>query len=222
VTHTLDVAGRTLGAPRTAAVAGVIFSLLMIAAVEIVRSAVPPDPAAPGAWLMDQAKRRAIGFALQLVPFAGIAFLWFIGAVRNRLGRLEDQFFATVVLGSGLMFVASLFSAAAIGTAMLQSGNIDIRNLPTSETYYFERGAVYVFMNVFAARMAAVFMFSTSTIALRTAILPRWVAYTGFVFGLVLLTVITSWVRIVLIFPLWMLLVSAQILAADLRRRPDM
>jgi len=82
VTHTLDVAGRTLGAPRAAAVAGVIFSILMIAAVEIVRGAVPPNPAAPVACLMDQAKRPALGFALQLVPFAGIAFLWFIGAVR--------------------------------------------------------------------------------------------------------------------------------------------
>jgi hypothetical protein len=30
------------------------------------------------------------------VPFAGIAFLWFIGVLRDRLGEFEDRFFATV------------------------------------------------------------------------------------------------------------------------------
>ena len=48
-----------------------------------------------------------------MAPFAGIAFLWFIGVLRNRVGALEDQFFSTVFLGSGLLFVASLFASAA-------------------------------------------------------------------------------------------------------------
>lgn len=33
---------------------------------------------------------------------AGIAFLWFIGVIRDRSGAHEDRFFATVFLGSGL------------------------------------------------------------------------------------------------------------------------
>ena len=49
-----------------------------------------------------------------MVPFAGIAFLWFIGVVRDRIGEREDKFFATVFLGSGLLFVAMLFAAAAV------------------------------------------------------------------------------------------------------------
>jgi hypothetical protein len=77
-------------------------------------------------------------------------------------------------------------------------------------------------MNVFGAKMAAVFMFSTCTIALRTTFLPRWVALSGFACGLVLLVAITSWLWIQLIFPLWVLLVSLRVLAADIlgRRLP--
>jgi hypothetical protein len=52
--------------------------------------------------------------ALYLVPFAGIAFLWFIGVLRDRLGELEDRFFATVFFGSGLLFLAMLFASAAV------------------------------------------------------------------------------------------------------------
>jgi len=95
-----------LAPPRGAAIAGVIFSILLIVGVGLVRYAIPADPSLPGTWMTDPDHRKAVRFALDLVPFAGIAFLWFIG-VRNRLGELEDQFFATVFLASGLLFVAS-------------------------------------------------------------------------------------------------------------------
>ena len=51
--------------------------------------------------------------AVSLIPFAGIAFLWFIGVIRTRLGDREDKLFATVFLGSRLLFVALLFLAGA-------------------------------------------------------------------------------------------------------------
>jgi hypothetical protein len=65
-------------------------------------------------------------------------------------------------------------------------------------------------LNVFGIKMAGVFMFSTCTIALRTAIFPRWLAFSGFGCGLVLVIGITNWQWIALIFPAWMLLVGAQ------------
>ena len=52
--------------------------------------------------------------ALNLVPFAGIAFLWFIGVVRDRLGMYEDRFFATIFFGSGILFLAMFFAAATV------------------------------------------------------------------------------------------------------------
>ena len=219
MTNTLNASSRSLTPPRAAAVAGIIFSALMIASLGIVRVTLPDDPAKPGIWLTDSTGREAVRLALNLVPFAGVAFLWFMGVLRNRLGTLEDQFFATVFLGGGLLFVGSLFASAAAAGALLETGpavNIQHAN---SEIYYFVRHLSYTFLNVFAIKMAGVFMFSTCTIALRTAIFPRWVAFSGFACGLALLLIISNWAWIAMLFPLWILLVSAQILVTDRMQR---
>jgi hypothetical protein len=210
---------RQILAPRGAAIAGVIFSLLMIVALGIARSAVPADLTQPDVWLTDPDRRAAVRLALYLVPFAGIAFLWFMGVLRDRLGELEDRFFATVFLGSGLLFVACMFGAAAVSGALIEvaaAGNL--RSLD-SATLYLGRRATDALLNVFAMKMAGVFMISTCTIGLRSAIFPRWIAFVGYACALVLLLVIANWKWIELIFPLWMLLVSVQILLAEFRSR---
>jgi hypothetical protein len=205
---------RALVPPRAAAIAGMLFSALMGVSLVIIRLAVPDYRTDPGEWLTDPFRRNAVRFALQLLPFAGIAFLWFIGVLRNRLGEHEDQFFATVFLGSGLLFVASLFASAGVSGALLETmadGRVG------SDAYSFIRQIVGSFLNVLAIKMAGVFIFSTSTVVLRTGILPRWVAFLGFACGVVLLLIITNWPWIVLLFPLWILVVSTSILLADLR-----
>src|SRR5512144_2262999 len=107
-----------LKTPRAAAIAGILFSALFVAAFSLLRISVPSDPAESGEWL--KTSSVSVGFALNLLPFAGIAFLWFVGALRDRLGELEDRFFSTVFLGSSLLFLATLFtSAAAIGAIIL-------------------------------------------------------------------------------------------------------
>jgi hypothetical protein len=209
-------ASKALRPPRGAAIAGVIFAVLMIVGLGLVRYAVPADPRLPGAWITEPDRRNAVRFALDVVPFAGIAFLWFIGVLRTRLGELEDQFFATVFIASGLVFVATMFVSAAVTGALIESlaaGNID------GETYYFGRHITDALLNTFAMKMAGVFMISTCTIGLRTLIFPRWLAYLGYACALVLLVVIGNWRWITLVFPIWMLLVSGQILWAEFRSR---
>jgi hypothetical protein len=220
VTAALKDMRQTVAAPRAAAVAGVIFAVLLIVSLGLVRLAVPADPSEPGSWLIDPDRRSALRVALNLVPFAGIAFLWFLGVIRSRLGTKEDQFLATVLLGSGVLFVACLFGAAALAGGLADAVADGHIQLPQSETYYFGRHTTNVLLNVFAIKMAAVFMFSTCTIGLRTAIFPRWVAFVGYSCGLVLLVVITNWKWIALLFPIWVLLVSVVILAADFGGRP--
>ena len=199
-------------APRSAAVAGVIFSVLMIVAMGIVRSAVPADLKQPDIWLTDPDRRAAVQLALYVVPFAGIAFMWFMGVLRDRLGELEDRFFATVFLGSGLLFVACLFGAAAMSGALIEVAAAGNLRSPDSATLYFGRRATDALLNVFAMKMAGVFMISTCTIGLRSSIFPRWIAYAGYACALTLLLVIGNWKWIALVFPLWMLLLSMQIL----------
>ena len=117
-----------LKTPKAAAIAGVVFSLLLIVGLGLSRFVVPSDLSQPGSWLTEPDRQELLGLALDLVPFAGIAFLWFMGVLRNRLGELEDQFFATVFLGSGLLFVASLFTlvlmAASFGAFYIRRRRI--------------------------------------------------------------------------------------------------
>ena len=78
----------SLKAPRAGAVAGILFSLLLLVSLALIRSAAPADPGDSGTWLPSHAKTVAL--ALNILPFAGVAFLWFIGVLRDRIGDLED------------------------------------------------------------------------------------------------------------------------------------
>ena len=106
-----------LKTPRAAALAGILFSVFLIACLLLLRLSVRADPLETGAWLKTSSKTVAL--ALNLVPLAGIAFLWFIGVLRDRLGELEDRFFATVFFGSGLLFLAMLFASAAVAGGII-------------------------------------------------------------------------------------------------------
>jgi len=204
--------GPALEPPRAAAIAGVIFAILMGGGLIIFRLSVPDYRTDTGEWISDPVRRNAARFAIQLVPFAGIAFLWFIGVLRNRLGELEDQFFATVFLGSGLLFVATLFASTALFASLMETAVADGGNPMNSEAYRLARRVAGACTNIFAIKMAGVFTISVSTVVLRTAILPRWVAFSGYGCAVVLLLAITNWPWIALLFPLWILVVSSRIL----------
>jgi hypothetical protein len=208
-------AGSPLRTPRAAAVAGIIFSVFLITALALWRVSVPAQPGDAGAWLTDPGDRAAAAVSLNLVPFAGIAFLWFIGVLRDRIGEREDRFFATVFLGSGLLFVGMLFVAAAVAGALV-AGALSSA-LPGSGTLALGRNITTSLLNVYAMRMAAVFTLTTVTIARRTQIVSRWLTLAGLACALVLLVGIgiTPWVE--LLFPLWILALSLDILLAGLR-----
>jgi hypothetical protein len=194
------------------------FSALFILTLVLIRAAVPADPADPGVWLANQGSRTGLRFALGLTPFTGIAFLWYMGVLRNRIGAMEDRFFATAFLGSGFLFVATLFTSAAISQGLLEHFGGDGRLPGLSDTYVVGRRAVYSLLTTFALKMAAVFMFVTSMIAFRTRVLPRWITFVGFGIAFIFLVSLTQVPWISLLFPCWVMLVSAWILLADVRR----
>jgi hypothetical protein len=204
-----------LRTPRAAAVAGVVFSVLLITALTLLRVSVPANSAVAGGWLTDSGKRAAVVIGLNLIPFAGIAFLWFIGVIRDRIGAHEDRFFATVFLGSGLLFVGMLFVAAAVAGGLLAA--VSSSGAPGADTLTLGRNVTSVLLNVYSMRMAAVFTLTTVTIARRTGIVSRWLTVAGVATALVLLVGvgISPWVE--LLFPAWILAVSIDILASSPR-----
>jgi len=204
-----------LRTPKAAAIAGVLFAILLVVSFWMLRRSIPADPLESGAWLATDV--RPVALALNLIPFGGVAFLWFVAALRDRLGPLEDRFFATVFLGSGLLFLAMLFTGAAIIGAMVMIAAAEPQALVNSAAFHLARAIAYNIMNVYAIKMAAVFMISSSTVALYTGIAPRWIAYLGYVLALVLLfgSYYISWSFLVL--PAWVLLMSSHILIDNFR-----
>lgn len=206
-----------LKTPKAAAVAGIVFSVLFLFVFWLFRQSVPADPLEPGAWLANDIK--SAGFALNIIPFAGIAFLWFIGVLRDHLGQQEDQFFATVFMGSGLLFLAMFFaSAAMIGAVILVHSAFQSDAMMNSGAFHVTRGLAFIVMNVYALKMAGVFMFSTSTVIIYTGIAPRWIAITGYALALLLIVGSSYFGWSVVVFPIWVFLLSSYILIVNLRR----
>ena len=204
--------------PRAAAVAGLLFAALLIASLTLLVSAVPKDPLEQGAWLAVSIGR--VVFAINLIPFAGVAFLWFIGVVRDRLGTSEDRLFATVFLGSGLLFLAMLFVAAAVFGAIVVVYAAKPDSLANSATFAVMRAFAYVLFNVYAIKMAGVFMMVTSTLGLRTGFVARWIAVVGMLVALYLLFGSQWFDWSFALFPAWVLLISAYILIDNFRLVP--
>ncbi len=199
-----------LTTPRAAAVAGVLFALLFGAVLLLIRLALP-DGAEPGSpWLL--AGSTHLRLAARIMPFAGIAFLWFIGVVRDGFGRFEDKFFSTVFIGSGLLFLAMMFVAVGVG-AGLEAISTHVEDPAAhTEVATFGQMMLLAVAKTYALRMGAVFMISLATIWLRTGLMPKWLVGLTYLvaLGLILASDVSMWLT--LAFPIWVLVVSLLLL----------
>jgi hypothetical protein len=105
----------------------------------------------------------------------GKSALRFIGVLRDRLGELEDRFFAT-----GLSRQRALVPRHAV--RLSRRGGRNHHHLPARPERLLDSATF-----TFAVKMAAVFMISTSTLTIRTGFTPRWIALLGLACTLLLL-----------------------------------
>lgn len=191
--------------------AGVLFALLFGTSLVLIRTALP-EGAEPGSQWIEGASAQ-LRLSAILMPFAGIMFLWFIGVIRDGFGKYEDKFFATVFIGSGLLFLAMVFVGSAVGSGLVASraGQPDVTAL--DEVALFGQGMLHTLTTTYGIRMAAVFMMSLATIWLRTGLMPRWLVIVTYLVALALLVAgdISMW--LVLAFPVWVFVVSMLLLA---------
>jgi hypothetical protein len=204
----IEEAGRQLRAPWAASIAGILFSVLFTAALVLVRS-----------QMNESGQSAGIVFGgLYLAPFAGIMFLWFVAVIRDQIGEREDRFFATVFFGSGLLFVALLFTTAAVvstPTALVEfMGGAE----PSSEAIALLRALGYTLLFALSTRAAAVFMIATATIGIRSGVFPRWFALVGYLLGLILLIAVSFVDWFILVLPAWVAVVSVFILRRERER----
>lgn len=204
-----------LKAPRAAAIAGILFALLFAASISLIRLNIPADFSGEASWI--KSGYRPLQIALVLMPFAVIAFLWFVAVIRDRLGEQEDQFFATVFFGSSLLFLAMVCVSMAIAGGILVVANSATEEGMSQDAITFGRAVMLQISNVYALRMAAVFMISIGTIWLRTRLMPRWLTLATYALALLLLVVVSLNLWVVLVFPAWVFVISVYILIIDAR-----
>ncbi len=200
-----------------AAVAGLAFCLLYLASYLAVRDL--PKASWSNAQILAYYAGTDVGYlklvTVYLVPLAGIAFLWFLAAFRERIVRLagtESTMLSTVQMLSGAIYVAMQFSAAAsIVTVVLtlDSGVPSPVRVEAVRPFLVLGDTILV---VFALRAAAIFMMAGTTRALRSGLFPRWFAVLSYLLALTLVLTIAEVRAVSLIFPLWIGTVSVLIL----------
>jgi hypothetical protein len=201
---------KALTTPRAAALAGVLFALLFGANLILIRTSLP-EGASPGSQWLDAGSAK-MDLAAKLMPFAGISFLWFIGVIRDGFGRYEDRFFSTVFLGSGLLFLATMFVASAVG-AGLAGSDVSVAGSQFEPDFaMFGQMTVLALSKTYAVKMAGVFMISLATIWLRTGLMPRWLVGVTYLaaLGILAASEISMWITVA--FPVWVLIVSVLLL----------
>ena len=214
---------RKLSTPRAAALAGVLFAVLFGTALVMIKTALP-EGGQPGSQWIDGASGK-LRVAAVLMPFAGIAFLWFIGVVRDGLGKYEDKFFSTVFFGSGLLFLAMMFASSAVGAGLVALRATKEDSAATGDVAVFGEHVLIALSNTYALRMAGVFMFSLATIWLKTRLMPTWLIAVTYVASVAILVASDFSIWVTIVFPVWVLLVSLLALVRagviDLRHDDD-
>lgn len=208
---------RQLRSPPAAAVAGVIFAVLMFVGMLLAVSLVSTPPTDLDGDALETWSRRA-SVVVIIVPFAGLALLWFTGVIRDNLGGLEDRFFSTVFFGSGIISVVMLFIWGATVGAIFGIHTETVGRAIDNDIYIFGFAFMNQIIGNYGLRMAGVYMLSIGTIWTRSGVMPRWMSIVTFIIALSFLT-IASRVRVArFMFPAWVFVVSVYTLIRDYRR----
>jgi hypothetical protein len=207
---------------RWSPLAGIAFAVLWIVALGV--SGGPGDtPTEVSSYYADSGNRAREFFVFFLVVAAVLALLWFLGALRAILVRVEGEpaRWTALAFGAGLTSATLMLGAAALFVASAgAAGQSEFRFDP--HTWNLISNAGYALL-VCSVMTAGLVVLATSIVALRTPVLPRWAALTGFVVAPVLLFAI-------FFFPLfvwlgWVLVVSVLVLLRTARvadwRRPS-
>jgi hypothetical protein len=161
------------------------------------------------AWYGDHGHRVGIVVGAFLLAFCGLFFLWFAGGLRQRLraaegpgGRLTE-----IAFGGAVAFVAMLWAGAA-AIAAVPAGQ-ELGNSPALKVADIARylpsvgfGAILLF----GAFGAIALIDAASVVIMRTGILPKWLAWLGFVAAVVLLFAVVFLPMVAL--PIWVLATS--------------
>jgi hypothetical protein len=215
------------GHARMSGLSGLAFAALFVVALIFVQRA-------PGLGASDDAYAdfyRAghgsdlVTAGMYLVPFAGIAFLWFMAATRTlvlALPNTSSPIQRFLQHASGVLFVALLFAGTALVGAVALLTVFSDNPVPAPDVARGMTGAGYGMVFVFGVRAAGMFLLTTTTLARSCGLMHNWVAWISYLAGAFLLVSTTFHPAILLVFPAWVVLVSVlALLRAGTFKEPD-
>lgn len=211
---------RRIKSPRSAAIAGIAYALLMITGMILTASISRTKPENITRDTLESWSSTAT-IVLTLIPFAGIAFLWFTGVIRDRLGEMEDQFFTTIFLTSGTIQVVLLFLWGAVFGAMMGTRAIATVGLVDEDMYVFGFALMNEIIGNYILRMAGVYMSAINTLWTKTGLMPRWLTIGTYILALGFLLAAERIREARYLFPAWVFVVSIYILILNYRRTHD-
>ncbi|MEU1209626.1 hypothetical protein [Nocardia sp. NPDC005825] len=191
---------------------GILFAVLAAIAIEMLRE-LPgwnADHATVEQWFAQSGNRTRMTVVVLVMVVASIALLWFIGTIRRRLGSGEDQLFATVFLGSGLVLIATLLtsiSAFSIPATLASRVSPDA----AADAYPVSYGLGMNLVTVIAPRLGAVLMLSLANLARVSGAFPRCLTLLSTAAALFMLIAVTTSIHIAWILPAWALVVGVYI-----------
>jgi hypothetical protein len=211
---TQETRTRRAGASALVVLAGLHAALFLLAYALVTST---PGPSAPDEELVafygSSSRIRLVLLGLFVMPFAGICFLWVSSALRAWIRAAtqgENEFVGGLQQASGIIYVALFFAAAAASSVMAVS--VEYSNSPLDPMLARQLPQFgKTLLLVFGMRMAATFVFTTTQMAHRTGVLPRWFELAGTLAGVFLLLSTAFNRELVLVFPIWLLLLSIQI-----------
>ena len=192
----------------------VAHSVLLILAFFLIRRNAP-DLEATDEEILEfvndsNSRRIVLAAGIYLIPFAGIAFIWFTVTLRMWLSSSVQRLtplFANLLLICGVIYVVLLFSAGAAMSILPITAEYEGA---AEDVFLFRQFPHYgsALLLVFAMRMAAMMIFALSNIGKTHGVLPRWFVYLGVALGVVLLFTSSLNPIVMMLFPVWLLVLG--------------
>lgn len=215
-----NIIRKELRSMRSAAFAGIAYSLLMIIGMSLT--------AKIATIRLENITRETLeswsGIAsvvITLVPFAGIAFLWFTGVIRDRLGEQEDRFFSTIFFGSGIIQVLLLYLWGAVFGAIMLTRAMAAFGAVNNYMVYFGFALMNEIIGNYGLRMAGVYMTAIGSLWARTHLMPRWLIVITYILATGFLVAAERIREARFIFPVWVFGVSVYVLVQNYRHTHD-
>jgi hypothetical protein len=212
----------TTGLGRAAGASGIVLAALLVVSLVLVRQGPglgDPD-ATYAAFYASGGQNLLVTVGLYLVPFARIAFLWHLVATRTLVQARTPAAAGSpplwLQLASGVLFTAMLFAGTAAVGAVALLGRFSDAPAPAPDVPRALAAVGYALVFVFGVRAAGMYMIVTTGLLRRAGLIPRPLAVLGYLAAAFLLVSTTFHPAVLLVFPGWVLVVSALLLV----RRP--